>query len=54
MAINTLLEAGVKVWMITGDKQETAINIGVACKLVSNPESIMILNVNEKQEAKGE
>ncbi len=49
-AINTLLEAGVRVWMITGDKQETAINIGVSCKLVSNPESIMILNVNEKQE----
>ncbi|GAB4813241.1 hypothetical protein N2152v2_000287 [Parachlorella kessleri] len=49
-AIATLLEAGVRVWMITGDKQETAINIGVSCKLVSNPETIMILNVDEKQE----
>lgn len=53
MAINTLLEAGMRVWMITGDKQETAINIGVSCKLVSNPEKIMILNVNEKQEPSG-
>ena len=49
-AIATLLEAGVRVWMITGDKQETAINIGVSCKLVSNPETIMILNVDEKKE----
>ena len=29
--------------------QETAINIGVSCKLVSSPDKIMILNVNEKQ-----
>jgi P-type E1-E2 ATPase len=27
--IETLLIAGIKVWMITGDKQETAINIAV-------------------------
>ena len=27
----TLKAAGVNVWMITGDKQETAVNVGVAC-----------------------
>ena len=28
------LRAGIKVWMITGDKLETAKNIGVACNLI--------------------
>ncbi len=40
----TLLDADVKVWMITGDKQETAINIGISCKLIRNPDSLMICN----------
>lgn len=26
--IETLLKADIKVWILTGDKQETAINIG--------------------------
>lgn len=29
-AIETLIQGGMKVWMITGDKQETAINIAVS------------------------
>ena len=29
-AISTLIDAGMRVWMITGDKQETAINIGIS------------------------
>ena len=29
--------AGIKVWVLTGDKVETAINIGFSCKLL-NPE----------------
>lgn len=33
--IATLLEADIKVWVLTGDKQETAINIGYACKLLT-------------------
>ena len=36
-AIATLKAAGVKVWMITGDKQETAVNVGVACALLTSP-----------------
>jgi len=28
-------KAGIKVWMLTGDKKETAINIGISCGLVS-------------------
>jgi len=31
-----LKEAGIKVWVLTGDKVETAINIGYACKLLND------------------
>ena len=31
--IETLAVAGIKIWMLTGDKQETAINIAYSCRL---------------------
>mmetsp|Transcript_10350 Transcript_10350/g.10219 ORF Transcript_10350/g.10219 Transcript_10350/m.10219 type:complete len:394 (-) Transcript_10350:904-2085(-) len=34
--INILKEAGIKIWVLTGDKIETAINIGYSCKVLSN------------------
>ncbi|CAG9321794.1 unnamed protein product [Blepharisma stoltei] len=34
--INSLLNAGIKVWMLTGDKLETAENIGKTCSLLSD------------------
>ena len=34
-AIHTLQQAGIKVWVLTGDRQETAINIGLSCRLIS-------------------
>ena len=33
--IQDFRRAGIKVWMLTGDKQETAENIGYSCKLFS-------------------
>lgn len=27
--------AGIKVWVLTGDKIETAINIGISCQLLN-------------------
>ncbi len=33
--IISLQEAGIKVWILTGDRIETAMNIGVACRLLS-------------------
>lgn len=30
--------------MITGDKQETAINIAISCKLIQSPEGAMLCN----------
>ncbi|GFY88383.1 aminophospholipid ATPase 3 [Actinidia rufa] len=34
--IETLARAGIKIWVLTGDKMETAINIAYACKLINN------------------
>ena len=34
--IAQLARAGVRVWMVTGDKQETAVNIGFATKLLDD------------------
>lgn len=47
--IHTLQQAGIKVWVLTGDRQETAINIGMSCKLLS--EDMMLLIVNEESAA---
>jgi P-type E1-E2 ATPase len=32
--IYAMKKAGIKVWVLTGDKTETAINIGFSCKLL--------------------
>uniref|UniRef100_A0A8D8NJG6 Phospholipid-transporting ATPase ID n=1 Tax=Culex pipiens TaxID=7175 RepID=A0A8D8NJG6_CULPI len=34
--IANLQMAGIKVWVLTGDKQETAINIGYSCQLLTD------------------
>lgn len=49
-AIKTLLDANIRVWMITGDKQETAVNIAVSCDLVRDVDDVYMLNVDEKSE----
>ena len=42
--IHTLQAAGIKVWVLTGDRQETAINIGMSCKLISEDMTLLIVN----------
>uniref|UniRef100_A0A8C4S7P0 Phospholipid-transporting ATPase n=1 Tax=Erpetoichthys calabaricus TaxID=27687 RepID=A0A8C4S7P0_ERPCA len=42
--VATLMRADIKIWILTGDKQETAINIGYSCRLVSHGMSLMIIN----------
>ncbi|KAK8992562.1 hypothetical protein V6N11_048639 [Hibiscus sabdariffa] len=32
--IDKLAQAGLKIWLLTGDKRETAINVGFACSLL--------------------
>lgn len=48
-SIATLREAGIKVWVLTGDKQETAISIGFSCALLTNDMKQIIINEAEKQ-----
>ncbi|XP_066994070.1 phospholipid-transporting ATPase ID isoform X1 [Anabrus simplex] len=34
--IANLAVAGIKIWVLTGDKQETAVNIGYSCQLLTD------------------
>lgn len=34
--IEAFKETGIKFWVLTGDKVETAINIGYSCGLLNN------------------
>jgi magnesium-transporting ATPase (P-type) len=43
-AIATLLSAGLKMWVLTGDKMETAINIGYSCSLLNNNMNKMVFS----------
>jgi magnesium-transporting ATPase (P-type) len=40
-AINDLVRAGIKVWVLTGDKVETAINIGFSSKLLKRATTLI-------------
>ncbi|XP_025019387.1 probable phospholipid-transporting ATPase VA isoform X2 [Python bivittatus] len=44
--ITNLRKAGLQIWVLTGDKQETAINIAYACKLLDHDEEIITLNAD--------
>lgn len=46
--IYDLLKAGIKMWVLTGDKEETAVSIGFSSRLLDN--SITLLRVNEETE----
>uniref|UniRef100_A0A8C8SQE3 Phospholipid-transporting ATPase n=1 Tax=Pelusios castaneus TaxID=367368 RepID=A0A8C8SQE3_9SAUR len=41
--IEALRKAGIKIWMLTGDKQETAVNIACACRLLEPDDKIYTL-----------
>ncbi|XP_076877505.1 putative phospholipid-transporting ATPase IA isoform X4 [Brachyhypopomus gauderio] len=42
--IETLVKADIKIWILTGDKQETAINIGHSCKLLTKNMGLLVIN----------
>ncbi|XP_076676123.1 ATPase phospholipid transporting 8A1 isoform X6 [Andrena cerasifolii] len=42
--IQSLLQADINVWVLTGDKQETAINIGYSCRLITHGMPLYIIN----------
>ncbi|OQD64221.1 hypothetical protein PENPOL_c008G00605 [Penicillium polonicum] len=45
--IQLLADAGIKLWVLTGDKVETAINIGFSCNLLNNNMELIVLNIPE-------
>ena len=47
-AIENLRQAGIVVWVLTGDKQETAINIAYSCKLFTHTMDIIKLNARSR------
>ncbi|XP_041465604.1 probable phospholipid-transporting ATPase IM [Lytechinus variegatus] len=53
--IQNLHKANIKLWVLTGDKQETAINIGYSCNLLTEDlNEIFIISAKEKVEAREE
>lgn len=43
-AIDRFRRAGIKMWMLTGDKRETAINIGHSCRLIKDYSTVIVLD----------
>lgn len=50
-AIEKLRRAGIKLWMLTGDKRETAINIGYSCRLIKDYSTVVVLSNDEGKES---
>jgi phospholipid-translocating ATPase len=48
--IALLAKAGIKIWVLTGDKIETAINIGFACNLLTKDMLLLSVNARDEQE----
>lgn len=47
--IASLRKAGLQIWVLTGDKQETAVNIAYACKLLDPEEELLTLNADSQE-----
>ncbi|GMI14936.1 hypothetical protein TrLO_g10401 [Triparma laevis f. longispina] len=50
--IADLAKAGIKIWVLTGDKVETAINIAVACRLLHSEEFMQQVIICAEDEGK--
>ncbi|KAF8661979.1 hypothetical protein HU200_056593 [Digitaria exilis] len=48
--IKLLRNAGINVWMLTGDKQNTAIQIGRLCNLITSEPNSQLLSISGKTE----
>eukprot|EP01104_Vermistella_antarctica_P016062 TRINITY_DN53_c0_g3_i1.p1 TRINITY_DN53_c0_g3~~TRINITY_DN53_c0_g3_i1.p1 ORF type:complete len:1335 (-),score=277.74 TRINITY_DN53_c0_g3_i1:1063-5067(-) len=50
--LETLRNAGIKIWMLTGDKVETATCIAISSRLVSRSQSLFKLLVDSAEDAR--
>ncbi|KAL9647066.1 hypothetical protein ABK040_016540 [Willaertia magna] len=41
--IDSLQHAGIKIFMLTGDKMETSVSIGITCKLITKDQNLFYL-----------
>ncbi|KAF7726201.1 hypothetical protein EC973_008999 [Apophysomyces ossiformis] len=48
--VAVLAQAGIKIWVLTGDKIETAINIGFACNLLTKDMLLISVNAHDQQD----
>ncbi|KAL8950774.1 MAG: hypothetical protein Q9222_003206 [Ikaeria aurantiellina] len=48
-AIALLGDAGIKLWVLTGDKVETAINIGFSCNLLNNDMDLIVFKIDDEK-----
>ncbi|OQU81317.1 hypothetical protein SORBI_3006G040500 [Sorghum bicolor] len=48
--IKLLRNAGINVWMLTGDKQNTAVQIGLLCNLITSEPNSQLLSISGKTE----
>ncbi|KAF1879427.1 hypothetical protein Lal_00005893 [Lupinus albus] len=44
--IDKLAQAGIKLWILTGDKMETAVNIGYACSLLRKDMKQIVISLD--------
>lgn len=45
--IQNLHEAGINIWMLTGDKLETAENIGYLCSLINKETKVFKIKASD-------
>jgi phospholipid-translocating ATPase len=53
-AIAMLHRAGIKLWILTGDKLQTAIEIGYSCNLLTNDMEVMIISADSEDGARAQ
>ncbi|EGV61365.1 phospholipid-translocating P-type ATPase [Yamadazyma tenuis ATCC 10573] len=46
-SISLLSEAGIKLWVLTGDRIETAINIGFSCNLLTTSMKLLVVKPDD-------
>ncbi|KAJ3214767.1 hypothetical protein HDU67_001212 [Dinochytrium kinnereticum] len=52
--IERLSRAGIKLWVLTGDKMETAINIGLSCNLLTKDMNLILIKGENGKDLRGD
>lgn len=47
--VAALREAGIQLWVLTGDKQETAVNIAYSCRLLDQTDTVYSINTESQE-----